>query len=152
MQLYLNIEFFLTFWCRQVDIGRTFLSLVSMTPAKHLSIVSLTQVNSLELFGYFWMVLTTLAINCWPVSTPPPITFSSAIKCINREAFSFCKSANRVARMRTTAICLELLECHLVQTKTTVFSLVASGASDQDVWGLYGCNFSWRFQWHHWRP
>ena len=91
------------------------------------------------------MVLTTLAINCWPVSTPPPITFSSAIKCINREAFSFCKSANRVARMRTTAICLELLECHLVQTKTTVFSLVASGASDQDVWGIYGCIFSWRF-------
>jgi hypothetical protein len=24
--------------------------------------------------------------------------------------------------------------------------LAASGASDQDVWGVYGCNFSWRFQ------
>jgi hypothetical protein len=24
--------------------------------------------------------------------------------------------------------------------------LVASGASDQDVWGVFGCNFSWRFQ------
>ncbi len=27
--------------------------------------------------------------------------------------------------------------------------LAASGASDQEVWGAYGCNFSWRFQWHH---
>jgi hypothetical protein len=24
--------------------------------------------------------------------------------------------------------------------------LAASGASDQDVWGVFGCNFSWRFQ------
>jgi len=30
--------------------------------------------------------------------------------------------------------------------------LAASGASDQDVWGVFGCNFSWRFQWHHRRP
>ncbi len=30
--------------------------------------------------------------------------------------------------------------------------LAASGASDQDVWGVYGCIFSWRFQWHHQRP
>ncbi len=30
--------------------------------------------------------------------------------------------------------------------------LAAPGASDQDVWGAYGCNFSWRFQWHHRRP
>ncbi len=29
--------------------------------------------------------------------------------------------------------------------------LVASVASDLDVWGVYGCNFSWRFQWHHQR-
>jgi hypothetical protein len=27
-------------------------------------------------------------------------------------------------------------------------------ASDRDVWGIYGCIFSWRFQWHyrHQRP
>jgi hypothetical protein len=30
--------------------------------------------------------------------------------------------------------------------------LAASGASDQDVWGIYECNFLWLFQWHHWRP
>jgi hypothetical protein len=30
--------------------------------------------------------------------------------------------------------------------------LAVSEASDQDVWGAYGCNFSWRFQWHHRRP
>jgi hypothetical protein len=24
--------------------------------------------------------------------------------------------------------------------------LAASGASDQNVWGVFGCNFSWRFQ------
>ncbi len=27
--------------------------------------------------------------------------------------------------------------------------LVASGTSDQDVWGVFGCNFSWQFQRHH---
>ncbi len=27
--------------------------------------------------------------------------------------------------------------------------LAASEASDQYVWGVFGCNFSWRFQWHH---
>ncbi len=36
--------------------------------------------------------------------------------------------------------------------KRHYFVLAASGASDQDVWGVYGCNFSWRFQWHHRRP
>ncbi len=30
--------------------------------------------------------------------------------------------------------------------------LAASEASKQDVWCAYGCNFSWRFQWHHRRP
>ncbi len=28
----------------------------------------------------------------------------------------------------------------------------ASGASDQGLWGLYRCVFSWRFQWDHRRP
>jgi hypothetical protein len=28
----------------------------------------------------------------------------------------------------------------------------ASGASDQGVWGLYGCILPWRFQWDHRRP
>ncbi len=28
----------------------------------------------------------------------------------------------------------------------------SAGASDQDVLGFYGCNFSWRFQWQHRRP
>ncbi len=27
--------------------------------------------------------------------------------------------------------------------------LAASGASNQGVWGVYGCVFSWWFQWHH---
>ncbi len=30
--------------------------------------------------------------------------------------------------------------------------LAASGASGQDVWGVYEYNFSWRFQWHHRQP
>ncbi len=30
--------------------------------------------------------------------------------------------------------------------------LAASGPSDQDVWGVFGCKFSRRFQWHHRRP
>ncbi len=28
----------------------------------------------------------------------------------------------------------------------------ASGVSDQGVWGIYRCVFSWRFQWDHRRP
>jgi hypothetical protein len=27
--------------------------------------------------------------------------------------------------------------------------LAASGASNQGVWGVYGCIFSWWYQWHH---
>ncbi len=34
----------------------------------------------------------------------------------------------------------------------SAFTLAASGASDQDVWRVYGCSFSLRFQWHHRRP
>jgi hypothetical protein len=30
--------------------------------------------------------------------------------------------------------------------KQHYLDLAASGASDQDVWGVFGCNFSWRFQ------
>jgi len=30
--------------------------------------------------------------------------------------------------------------------------LGASGVSDQGVWGVYRCVFSWRFQWDHRRP
>ncbi len=40
----------------------------------------------------------------------------------------------------------------LLQTKRRFLVLAASGASDQDVWGAYGCNFSWRFQWHRFVP
>ncbi len=28
---------------------------------------------------------------------------------------------------------------------------VVLAASNQGVWGVYGCAFSWRFQWHYWR-
>jgi hypothetical protein len=40
----------------------------------------------------------------------------------------------------------------LIQTKMALCCLAASGVSDQDVWGVYGCNFSWWFQWHRRRP
>ncbi len=40
-----------------------------------------------------------------------------------------------------SALCPELIECSLV--------LAASGSSDQDVWGVYGCAFSWSFQWNY---
>ncbi len=30
--------------------------------------------------------------------------------------------------------------------------LAASGASDQSIWGVYECVFSWRFQWHYRLP
>ncbi len=41
---------------------------------------------------------------------------------------------------------------HCFKPKWHYLILAASGASDQDVWDVYGCNFLWRYQWHQWRP
>jgi hypothetical protein len=125
------------------------------------SAVSLTPAINFRPFGYFWPVSTTPAINCSTVSTTPPIT---------TEFWAFCKtnsghrSRPRPLKSATAAdivIGTATKRCKgpshalrplrppkLLQTKT----VAASGASDQDVWVVYGCNFSWRFQWHHRRP
>jgi hypothetical protein len=59
--LCLKLKFclFYIFRCRQANIGRTLLSLVSLTPPKNLSVVSLTPVNN------FSAVSLTPVINFW---------------------------------------------------------------------------------------
>ncbi len=143
---------------------------MSLTPPKNLSAVSLTLVNSFSVvsltlainfrpFGYFWPVSTTPGknvINCSPVSTTPLIT---------TEVWAFCKTnSGRRSRPRPPILSLEQPQKaakaphtpwdpwgrqNYCKPKRLYLVLAASGASDQDVWGVYGCSFSWRFQWHH---
>jgi hypothetical protein len=98
-------------------------------------------------------------LNCSPVSTKPPIT---------TEVWAFCKTnSGRRSRPRPPILSLEQPwkgakapqtpwdpwgRQNYCKPKQHYLVLAASGASDQDVWGVYGCNFSWRFQWHHRRP
>ncbi len=98
-------------------------------------------------------------INCSPVSTTRPIT---------TEVWAFCKTnSGRRSRPRPPILSLEQPwkgakaphtpwdpwgRQDYCKSKRHYLVLAASGASDQDVWGVYGCNFSWRFQWNHRRP
>ncbi len=93
------------------------------------------------------------AINCSPVSTTPPIT---------TEVWAFCKTkSDRWSRPRPPILSLEQPRKgakaphtpwdpwghqNYRKPKRHYLVLAASGAS---VWGVYGCSFSWRFQWHH---
>ncbi len=115
-------------------------------------------------------VSLTPAINCSSVSTTP------AINCFDARGLLLLQNYLRPPKSATAAevghgrwYChwnsYENVQRHitypdqrprrppkLLQTKMTLFSLAASGVSDQDVWGVFGCNFSWRFQWQHRRP
>jgi hypothetical protein len=59
---------------------------------------------------------------------------------------SFQGSSNETINGRVQ---LRRPELSLISLKVV---LAASRASDQDVWGVYGCIFSWRFQWLHQWP
>ncbi len=101
-------------------------------------------------------VSLTPAINCSPVSTTRPIT---------TEVCAFCKSnSGRRSQPRPPILSLEqprkgAKAPHMpwntwgrqnyCKPKRHYLVLAALGASDQDVWGVYGCNFSWQFQWHN---
>ncbi len=118
-------------------------------------------------------VSLTPAINCSPVSTTP------AINCIDDRGLLLMQNSGRRSRPRppksakATEVgqgrrychCHENAQRHLTypdqnpggrqnyfKPKRHYLVLAASGASDQDVWGVFRCNFSWRFQWHHRRP
>ncbi len=134
-------------------------SAVLLTPVNSFSAVSFTPAINFRPFGYFWLVSTAPAINCSPVSTTPPIT---------TEVWAFCKTnCGRRSRPWPPILSLEhprkgAMAPHTpwdpwgrqnyCKQKRHYLVLAASGASDQDVWGVYGCSFSWRFQWHHRRP
>ncbi len=152
------------------------LSAVSLTPVNKFSAVSLIPAINFRLFGYFWLVSTTRgknlspvsltpAVNCSPVSTSPP-----AINCIDDRGLLLLQNYLRPPKSATAANIVighshENAQRHLtyldqrprrplklLQTKLALFSFCGLRASDQDVWDVYGCNFSWRFQWHHRRP
>ncbi len=102
---------------------------------------------------------TTPAINCSPVSTTPPI---------KTEVWAFYQTnSGRRSRPGPPILSLEQPQKgakaphtpwdpwsrqNYCKPKRHDLVLAASGASDQDVWDVYGCSFSWRFQWHHRRP
>ncbi len=130
------------------------LSALSSTPAINRSTVSMTP-----------------AINCSPVSTTPPINFfAPAIYCSDNRGLFFLqnylqppKSATATDIVIGTAMKRRKGTWHTLirgpwgrqnyfKPKRHYLVLVASEASDQDVCGVHGCNFSWRFQWHHRRP
>ncbi len=99
-------------------------------------------------------VSTTPLINCSLVSTTPPIKFSTT---------------GRRSRPRPPKLSLEQPwkgakapqdtlvrgpggRQNYFKPKRHYLVLAAPGASYQDVWGVYRCNFSWWLQWHCWQP
>ncbi len=97
------------------------LSVASLTPINSFSAVSLTPAINFRLFGYFWLVSTTLgkkvfagvndtaeklftgvnkpAINCLPVSRTPPIKFSGNNKLYWRHRFVFSAKLSPAAEV-----------------------------------------------------
>ncbi len=106
------------------------------------------------------------AINCLPVSTTPPINFSGNNKLYWWQRFvlsaklspaaevghgrRYCHwNSHEKAQRHLTHPDQALEAASYIKPKPHYLVLAASGATDQDMWDVYGCNFSWRFQWHH---
>jgi hypothetical protein len=115
-----------------------------LTPPKNLSPVSLTPLNSFvggvvdtgDKFHAFWFLMT--GINDTGEKT-----------VLMTEVCSCCKTiSGRRSRPRPPILSLEGPggRQSYFKPKRHYLVLAASGASDQDVWGVFGCNFSWRFQ------
>ncbi len=131
---------------------------VSRTPAINLSPVSLTPaINLVTDFQWSPVLLiptmtTTPAINLSPVTTTPainllPVTTTSVIRvCGVSMNTSFHGGSNETIGGRVRLRRPELLPFWYEVV------LAAPGASNQGVWSVYGCVFSWWFQWHHQRP
>ncbi len=151
------------------------LSVVLLTPVNNFSAVSLTAAINFWLFGYFWPVPTTpgkmlspvsltLALNCLPVS------MTTAINCIDDRGLlllqnylwppkvghgnRYChwNSHENAQRHLTNPDQRPRRPPKLLQTKTALFSFGGLRGLWSRWWGIFGCNFSWRFQWHHRRP
>jgi hypothetical protein len=108
-------------------------------------------------------VSTTPAINCSLVSTTPP-TIPPAINYFDDRSLFFLKNYLRPPKSATaadivfrTAMKRSKGTSHILirgpggrknyfKPKRHYLVLAASGVSDQDVWGVYGWNFSWQFQ------
>ncbi len=111
-------------------------------------------------FGYFWPVSTTpgkifwLFCYFWPVSTTLYWWQRSALAAKLSPAANIVSGTAMKTRKGTSQTLIRgpggRQSCF--KPKLHYLVLAASGASDQDVCGVFGCNFSWRFQWHHRRP
>ncbi len=101
-------------------------------------------------------VSTTPAINCSPVLTTSPLTFSAGNnlywwqRSVGQGPW-YCHWKRRKGTLHPLII--KPWGCqNYFKPKWHYLVLAASGVSDQDVWGVYGWNFSWWFQWHRQRP
>ncbi len=132
--------------------------------------VLLTLVINFRLFGYFWQVSMTTGKNVITGFNDNTVKFSSGNKLYWRQRSVLSAKlylAVEVSHSRQYCHWNRHERCigtshnlirgpwgsqNYFKPKRHYLVLVASGASDLDVWGVHGCNFSWRFQWHHWRP
>ncbi len=110
-------------------------------------------------------VSTTMAISCSPVSTTPPINFSTGDKlCWGQRSVLLCKAISGRWSQPRLPNSHEKAQRHLthpdqrprrppklLQTKTALFSFGGLRGLWSRCVGVYGCNFSWRFQWHRGR-
>ncbi len=137
------------------------------------SAVSLVPAINFRLFSYFWPVSTTSGKK---VITGVDKLFAGVNDSTGNKLYWWQRSALAAKLSPDAEVGHGRRYCHWTQpwkrTKAPHISwseapggrqnyfkpkwhylvLAASGASDQDVWDVYGCNFSWQFQWHHRQP
>jgi hypothetical protein len=101
---------------------------VSLTPPKNLSAVSLTPVNCIDDRG---LLLVQNYLRPPKSATATDIVIGTAMK--TRKGTSHTLIRGPGGRQS------------YFKPKRHYLVLAASGASDQDVFGDFGCNFSWRF-------
>ncbi len=153
---------FFIFRCRQanigisgvIDTGKQFFSGVVDTGDKFLAFwLFLASINDTgEIFLAFWLFLTGIndtgdklyciddrGLLLLPKYLRPPKTATTADIVIEPAMKT---------RKGTSKTLIRGPEGHqsYFKPKRHYLVLAASGASDQDVWGVFGCNFSWRFR------
>ncbi len=126
--------------------------------------VSLTPAINFLLFVYFWPVSTTPGKNViagdndtgdklyWWQRSALAAKLSPAAEVGHGRRYCHWNSHENAQRHLTNPDQRPRRPPKYFKPKRHYLVLAASGASDQDVWGVFGCNYSWRFQWHHRRP
>jgi hypothetical protein len=118
-------------------------------------------VDTGDKFLAFWLFLT--GINDTGEKMLSPVSLTPGINCIDDRGLLLLQNYLRPPKSATaadiiigTAIKTRKGTSHTLirgpgvqsyfKPKRHYLVLAASGASDQDVWGVFGSNFSWRFQ------